>query len=389
MKWQLRSENRFQQLTVEGFRRLHSVQIELKPLSVLIGANGIGKTSILDVLSLLAGSANGTLGSTVSDLSGLPALLTYDRAEHLHLGISMELPHEEPLKYDLWLRPQGVGYAIEHETLTQQRDLHASQPLKYIDAHGLSVRYYEVGKGLIPPSWDYNPLETFLSQIPKMFREPEEFRNRLASSTFYHVLNVEPRSAVRLPQPMLPADLPGRNGENLVSCLFSLRESQRDRFDAIEDALKGAFPGFQRLDFPPVAAGTLALTWRDAHFSKPLFVHQLSEGMLRFLWLATLLQSPGLTALTLLDEPEVSLHPELLSMLAGLLREASSKTQLIVATHSDRLIRFLDPSEVVVMDSDEDGMATMKRADQLDLEKWLKEYTLDELWSNGRIGARG
>jgi predicted ATPase len=117
-------------------------------------------------------------------------------------------------------------------------------------------------------------------------------------------------------------------------------------------------------------------------------MHQLSEGTLRFLWLATLLQSPGLTALTLLDEPEVSLHPELLSLLAELLREASRRTQLIVATHSDRLIRFLQPEEVVLLDSTEEGMSTLTWADQLDLTEWLKEYSLDELWSNGRLGAR-
>src|SRR5208282_483407 len=160
-----------------------------------------------------------------------------------------------------------------------------------------------------------------------------------------------------------------------------------DRFEAIEDSLRAAFPAFERLDFPPVAAGTLAMTWRDKNLSTPLYMHQLSEGTLRFLWLATLLQSPGLTALTLLDEPEVSLHPELLSLLADLLREASNRTQLIVATHSDRLIRFLEPKEILLMDSTEDGMSKLTWADELDLDKWLKDYSLDELWSNGRLGA--
>jgi predicted ATPase len=117
-------------------------------------------------------------------------------------------------------------------------------------------------------------------------------------------------------------------------------------------------------------------------------MHQVSEGMLRFVWLATLLQSPGLTALTLLDEPEVSLHPELLSLLAGLLREAAERTQIVVATHSDRLIRFLKPTEVVVMDAAENGASTMTWAEKLDLDQWLEEYTLDELWLNGRLGAR-
>ena len=176
-----------------------------------------------------------------------------------------------------------------------------------------------------------------------MFQEPEDFRNRLASSSFYHVLNVDPRSPVRLPQPMRPAKLPGRNGEDLVSCLFYLREGERNRFEAIEDSLRAAFPRFDRLDFPPVAAGTLALTWRETGLSRPLYAHQLSEGTLRFLWLGRYCTSPGLTALTLLDEPEVSLHPELFSLLADLLREASRRTQVVVATHSDRLIRFLKP----------------------------------------------
>jgi predicted ATPase len=221
-----------------------------------------------------------------------------------------------------------------------------------------------------------------------MHREPEDFRKKLASCTFYHILDVEQRSPVRLPQPMRPASLPGKDGEDLVSCLFYLREADRDRFEAIEDSLRAAFPTFERLDFPPVAAGTLAMTWRDKNFSKPLYMHQLSEGMLRFLWLTALLASPGLTALTLLDEPEVSLHPELLSLLAGLLREAASRTQLIVATHSDRLVRFLKPAEVVVIDSTEDGVARFTWADRLDLDEWLTEYTLDEVWRMGRMGGR-
>ncbi len=300
----------------------------------------------------------------------------------------MTVPGHNPLDYTLSIKPQGIAYSVEVETLRQQRK-GFDKPFMHIDSHGLDIKYYGVqDKKLVTPNWDHKPLETSLSQVPKMFQEPEDFRNRLSSSTFYHALNVDPGSPVRLPQPMQPATLPGKNGEELVSCLFYLREVERSRFEAVEDALRVAFPGFERLDFPPVAAGTLALSWRDQRFSRPLFMHQLSEGTLRFLWLATLLQSPGLTALTLLDEPEVSLHPDLLSLLAELLREASRRTQLIVATHSDRLIRFLEPNEVLLVDSNEDGMSSLTWSDQLDLDQWLKDYSLDELWSNGRLGAR-
>jgi predicted ATPase len=381
------SQARFGELTVKGFRRLLDVKLALRPLSVTIGANGTGKTSVLDVLSLLAASAQGRLASTISELSGLASVLTYDRAEGLLFEISDSTTSDNPLEYSLRLRPQGLGYEIAEETLSRRA---AQNGHPYIKSAGGDTFYFdpESKDPWRRPSWAYATMETSLAQVPKMLQEPEDFRRRLASSTSYHVLNVDPRSPVRLPQPMAPAELPGRNGEDLVSCLYNLRETDRDRFEAIQDSLRAAFPRFERLDFPPVAAGTLALAWRESGSSKPLYAHQLSEGTLRFLWLTTLLQSPGLTAVTLLDEPEVSLHPELLSLLADQLREASRRTQIVVATHSDALIRFLDPSEVVVMDSTEDGMTTLKRADELDLGEWLKDYSLDELWRNGRIGAR-
>jgi predicted ATPase len=262
------SMQRFANLTVRGFRRLAEVDLELHPLTVLIGANGVGKSSLLDALSTLASSAQGSLNGAVSEMSGLSAMTTYDRTSEIGFGISMTVPNHEPLDYSLSLRPQGAAYLIDRETL-QQRRPGFPHPFLHIDSRGTDIKYFEVDQGrLVRPTWEHNPLESSLSQVPKLFREPEEFRHRLASSTFYHVLNVEPRSPVRLPQAMRPASLPGKNGEDLVSTLYYLREAEPDRFEAVEDSLKAAFPGFKRLDFPPVAAGTLAMTWRDSRFPK-------------------------------------------------------------------------------------------------------------------------
>ena len=91
---------------------------------------------------------------------------------------------------------------------------------------------------------------------------------------------------------------------------------------------------------------------------------------------------------TLIDEPEVSLHPEMLRILADLMREASERTQLVVATHSDRFVRFLIPQEIIVCDRGRDGGMTVQWADELDLKAWLEDYTLDQLWSMGRLGGR-
>jgi hypothetical protein len=134
------------------------------------------------------------------------------------------------------------------------------------------------------PDWDYNPFESALSQVPKMYRQSEELRRILSSVTQYHVLDVGPRAPVKLPQQMKPTDLPGENGEDLIPFLFSLRESNRDCYEAIGDALKAAFPGFSSLNSPPVAAGMLSRTWKEQNFKTPIYMHQLSEGTLRFLW---------------------------------------------------------------------------------------------------------
>jgi predicted ATPase len=387
----------FKTLYVQGFRRLYDFHLRLTPLNVMIGANGSGKTSLLDVFSLLAASASGRLKEAMSDLGGMDANLTNlltatgEKTRFMSFELTMEVPESNPIAYHIALTPVGVGYGISDERLTHKRGKRKRQPFKHIEAHHGNVRYFEqdnTKKGLVRPNWDYDQTESALSQVPKMFQEPEDFRKRLASSTHYHVLDVSPRAPIRLPQQMRDAWLPGHDGEDLVSCLYTLRETDPDRFETIEATLRVGFPGFERLNFPPVAAGTLAMTWKERSSKHPFYMHQLSEGTLRFLWLATLLQSRGLTAVTMIDEPEVSLHPELLSLLADLLREASQRTQLIVATHADRLIRFLKPSEVVTLDVNEEGAAVATRADELDLEKWLEDYTLDQVWQMGRMGAR-
>lgn len=380
--------HRIDRIRISGFRKLLAVDLHMKPLLVLIGANGVGKTSLLDAFSLLSTSASGKLSDMVSQLGGVASILTRGKCDSVSFHVDMNVPGHEPLAYELHLAPTGTGYSISRESLSQRRPGFAD-PFLHINSLGNDIRYYEIEENrLVRPDWEHSPLETSLAQVPKMFRQPEELRRILATATQYHALDVGPRAPVKMPQPMKPATLPGPGGEDIVPYLYSLRESDKSRFDAITDSLHAAFSDFEELNFPPVAAGMLAMTWKDRKFSRPMYMHELSEGTLRFLWLVSLLQSPTLSTVTMIDEPEVSLHPELLGLLAELMREASTRTQLIIATHSDRLIRFLNPGEVVVMDTDEQGCAMATWADTMDLEEWLKDYSLDEVWRLGRMGGR-
>ncbi len=368
--------NIFERIRVQGFRRLHDVDLKLRPLNVMIGANGCGKTSLLDVFSLLSASARGELKRTIRDIGGIDLNLTVlkgikaEKSPLMKFELDNHFPNDPPSRYGISLQPIGNSFQISDEPFHSLTH----------DGHGPSLT-----GGERPEFFDDS--ESHLSQALDMDFQSNLFRKALASSTHYHALDVSQRSPVRLPQQVKDADLPGSNGEDLVACLYSMREASPDRFETIEDTLRVAFPSFERLGFPPVAAGLLAITWKERDIKHPFYMHQLSEGTLRFLWLVALLYSPGLTEVTLLDEPEVSLHPELLSVLADCMREASQRTQLIVATHADRLVRFLTPEEVVVLDM-EDGATKATRADELDLEEWLKDYTLDQVWQHGRMGGR-
>ena len=310
--------SKFEHISVKGFRRLQDIDLEMRDLTVMIGANGAGKTSFLDVLSVLAASANGRLHETLQNKGGLNEILTRGKAQELEIALSIGILDQGTLNYNLAISPKNLSYEIRNETLVLQpsarrkareeliiqhaqrrkiviegKDLKLTEPkieqkieklLKFIDSHGLDIKYFKKGASLIP-NWEHNYLETSLSQVPKMYLEPENLRKSLASCTYYGALDVSEKSPVRLPQPMRPAKLPGARGEDLVSCLYDLRETDRDRFEMVESIISAAFPDFERLNFPPVAAGIISMTWTDRNFSQPIYVHELSEGTLRFLWL--------------------------------------------------------------------------------------------------------
>ncbi|MDR3538605.1 MAG: AAA family ATPase [Acetobacteraceae bacterium] len=381
----------FSSLSVRGYRRLADLHLPLRSLNVLIGANGIGKSSVLDVLHLLGKSANKRLTATVLEAGGLKSIFTADgETSELTVAVARPATDTAGFTYELTLGEFGVfqGMEIRRERLTQVVP-GTSEPLELlVKTDNGQVHYGEEG---FPsePERGFDRSESALSQSSP-FSMASAFRHALGDiSAIYHSLDISPRAPVRSPQILSPVSLPGPNAEFLVASLFNMRETAQDRFEAIEDSLRASFPDFERLSFQTVAAGQLGLVWKDSRFTRPFYANELSEGTLRFLWLATLLQSPDLPHVTLIDEPEVSLHPELLRLLADLMREASERTQLIVATHSDRLVRFLTPSDLVVCDQNPDGGGmTVQRADALDLDEWLQDYTLDQLWSRGIIGGR-
>ena len=374
----------FSRISVEGYRRLRSVDVRLRPINVLIGANGVGKTSFLEVFRLMARAIDRKLQSSISELGGFRSILTAD-SHTSDLKIRIAAPAgqaiAEPPTYNLQLTAERFGFIVSHETWSSPHH----DPSNRSDEPPTLVRGQ---RDELVERLGY-PMESVLAQGGAFAAGGHYWTQEFQGiSDIYRPVDVSARAPIRTPQTISPARTPGLNGEDLVSCLYTIRETDNDRFQAIENALTVAFPTFDGLNFPAVAAGRITLGWRDRDFTRAFDISELSEGTLRFLWLTTLLQSPGLSQVTLIDEPEVSLHPEMLQLLTELMREASSRTQLIVGTHSDRFVRFLKPEEILACDYDQTGGFTTRWADELDLKDWLEDYTLDQLWGKGLLGGR-
>jgi len=380
-------------LHVQGYRCLRDVDLELRPLTVLIGPNGSGKSSLLDVLIVLKRGLARHLADALSERGGVARLRTYDTKGPLALDLQCE--HQRPYRYTFSLEDRGYGsYSILSETLDTmeagrggQRILDRAEepsltPLALWRDMLARLHDAERAKGE-PPKLD--PAELLLAQR----QSPDSFwfRDFVEQIQLYAQVDVSRRSLVRSQQTVRPAWCPGPDGSDLVAALYTGRTHAEEAYQRLEEALRAAFPSLEKLEFPVVAAGEMAVTWHEGGVQQAFWPNQLSDGMIRYLWLCAILLSPKPPTVIMIDEPETSLHPQLLTILAGLMQEAATRTQVIVATQSAELVNWLKPEEVLVLDKEE-GEVTAHWGEAFDLQEWLKEYTLGEAWVTGLIGGR-
>jgi predicted ATPase len=181
---------------------------------------------------------------------------------------------------------------------------------------------------------------------------------------------------------------------NLAAYLRGIRVSAPRYYQRIIDHIRMAFPQFGDFVLEPSAlnANYILLNWREAKRpAYPFGPHQLSDGTLRFMALAALFLQPKekLPPVIVIDEPELGLHPYAIVVLASMIRTASANCQVILSTQSTRLVDEFDVGEIVVVNRDEQSGATRcHRPDAGALDEWIQRYTTSELWEKNVLGGR-
>ena len=177
---------------------------------------------------------------------------------------------------------------------------------------------------------------------------------------------------------------------NLAAYLYKVQHTEPKVYREIVEIIQLALPFFRDFVLEPEvnAKGNfnIRLMWRSNYDDDPFLADQLSDGSLRFICLVTALMQPNPPSTIIIDEPELGLHPYAIHLLGALLRSASLRMQVIVATQSSLLLDEFDVDDLIVVEL-ENGVSVFKRLEEEQFEEWLKDFSVGELWSKNVLGG--
>ncbi|MFE0026684.1 AAA family ATPase [Amycolatopsis sp. NPDC059021] len=349
-------------LAVENYRSLRDLVLPLSRLTLVTGANGSGKSSLYRALRLLAdASRNGAVAALARE-GGLPSTL-WAGPEAIGRGVRsgehrvQGTRRSKPVGLRLGFAGDEFGYALDlglpvpAETMFGldpefKRECVWSgpvlRPAKLLaDRAGPMVRTREAKGSWSGDTHEIRLTDSMLSEFADPRRAPELLvvRERIRSWRFYDHFRTDSAAPARIPRIGTRTPVLGHDGGDLAAALQTIEESGGG--DSLRTAIDHAFPG-STLEIGNVD-GRFVLRFRQHGLLRPLDAAELSDGTLRYLlWVAALL-TPRPPELLVLNEPETSLHPDLLPALAELIAKAAKATQLIVVSHSRQLIRGLEP----------------------------------------------
>jgi len=378
-------------LAVENYRSLRSIVVPLGKLNVIQGANGSGKSNLYKALRLLADTAAGGIVSSLAREGGLKSTI-WAGPETLSRGMrNGRVPiqgtqRKEAVRLKLGFAGEDFGFCITMGLPAPSDSAFALDPeIKreciwsgpvfkpervLVDRSGPSVRA-RTEKGWQTLADGLNLFESIFVQIADPNNTPEVLllRETVRSWRFYDQLRTDADAPSRIPRLGTRTPVLGHEGGDLAAAIQTILEVGDSA--AISKTIDAAFPGAS-LDIAVEPDGRFALEFRQPGLLRPLNGAELSDGTLRFLlWLAALL-TPRPPSMMVLNEPETSLHPDLIPALAQLIAKAADATQVWVVTHSPALISALGArAETRVIELEKElGQTQVRGQNLLDRPPW-------------------
>jgi predicted ATPase len=358
-------------IQIKGFKSVREADIALNPLNVLIGPNGVGKSNFIGLFKLINNVIERNLQVYVGTAGGANSILHFGRKQTPRMDA--EFTFSDAVN----------GYTCQLMGTDEESLIFAEESTWFHDKKNYD-RPYTSGLGgghketrLVDAQG--NPGQGITGHVVSAMK----------SWRIYHFHDTSPEARVKQTCELHDNRVLKGDASNLAAFLYLLRAQHPAHYQNIVDAVRMAAPFLQDFILEPLALNQqrIRLEWKEKGNDYVFGPSALSDGTLRFTCLATLLLQPFLPSTILLDEPELGLHPYAITLLAELLRGASTKTQVIASTQSASLVNQFEPQDILVVER-QDGQSVFKRLDKGAMDAWLEDYGLGDLWEKNLLGGR-
>jgi predicted ATPase len=362
----------------------------MRPLNVLIGPNGSGKSNLIEALSLLKASPK-SLPAPVKEMGGVREWLWKGKGapgEAVIEAVVSNIPGKMNLRHVLSIREHGSRFEVSDERIENENPYPGKADVyfyyRYQHGNPMLHDFQETERRL--KREQVLPEESILSQVkdPERYPALARLQDAYAGMRLFRNWSFGPTAPLRREQ-----STHGRNefledgGENLALVLSKMRNKVKK---ALAESLGVLFDGVEDIGFE-IDGGTVQMFLEETG-GRNIPATRLSDGTIRYLCLLAILLHPDPPPLVMIEEPELGLHPDIIPHVAKLLKEASTRTQLVVTTHSRMLVDCLnDLPESVVICEKQDGQSVFERLDGERMKVWLEKYSLGDLWSKGELGG--
>lgn len=346
-----------ERIKVHGFKSIRKLDLELRPINVLIGANGSGKSNFLGVFPLVHAVRLGREERYSALRGGADRLLHFGSKHTPDIRIKLQLS-------------EGIEYSAVLIATDEDRLLTVEESLSSNEGSEIDLLF---------PTDDEAEVESHhLDRIMTKWNA-YQFHDTSLGSPMRRTALMRDRRRLRI------------DGTNLAPFLYRLKKHRRKSYRRILHTVRLVAPFLSDFVLEPDEddQDSIRLEWTHAESDSFFDAASMSDGTLRFIALATLFCQPLelQPKVIVVDEPELGLHPAAIGLLAEMIQSAAHDSTVIVATQSPTLVDYFEPEDVVVVDL-VDGATEFTRLESAELEEWLDDFSLGELWEKNHFGGR-
>jgi predicted ATPase len=382
---------RLQTLKVSNYRVLREVAFkDLTPFTVLLGANGSGKSTFFDVFAFLHEAFTDGLRRAWDRRNRMAGIRSIGQDSPVVFELKYSAPLEDQVRVVTYIlkvdEERGVPVIVE-ERLTWSTSPGSGRPRDIIKFSRGSGTWWDESGHESNPEELAGPDLLAVSALGQFRSHPRvTYLREFVSGWYLSYISAE---SSRTTPEAGPQRRLSKSGDNLPNVIQYLEENHPERLRAIFRVLGERIPQLERIEAQHLADGRLLLLLKDRAFRDPVLARFASDGTLKLLAYLTVLMDPDPPAVFGIEEPENQLHPKLLPILADEIRAVSAKSQVFVTTHSPEFVSALRPKELWMIERADDGFARVTRASEIPIVRAMADAgaTLGELWSEGYLEA--